>query len=315
MPRVGRVPDTPRRKQHLVSRGYQRNFADDIWVTVLDARTGDTIWSRRSVGANWRVQDFVSVIWPEGELDDSLEREFGDSEQVFLNVVRQIQLYRPVTAIQKAALDDLAAVHLVRNLSFALAHEKVVRESMQQLVTGLALDEEVVSRFNRQWRRPPEPGELEAIVAAAADDLVNSPDFFVSAVRRVAAGIPKVLAKWTVQLVGCADNLPGFILPDNPVLHGKRREGLFGFREAGAIGDADMIVVPISRRLVAFYSGRRLPDLLIRTKTGVRWVNSLLLHAAQREVACHPEDAPETSRLIRRRGLYPSAKFDSVLIH
>lgn len=309
------MPDTPRRKQHLVSRGYQRNFADDIWVTVLDARTGDTIWSRRSVGANWRVKDFVSVVWPDGGVDDSLEREFGDSEQVFLNVIRQVQLHRPVTAVQKAALDNLAAVHLVRNLSFALAHDKVVRGSMEQLVTGLSRDAEVVSRFNRQRRRPPEPGELEAIVAAAAGDLVKSPDFFVSGVRRVAAGIQNVLARWTVQLVGCAEHLPGFILPDNPVLHGKRREGLFGFRDAGAIGDADLILVPISRRLVALYSGRHLPDLQIRTRKGVRWVNSLLLHAAQTEVACHPEDALETSRLIRQRDLYPSAKFDSIIIH
>ena len=54
-------------------------------------------------------------------------------------------------------------------------------------------------------------------------------------VRRVDPGIQQLLAKWKVQLVGLADALPGFVLPDNPVLHGRRAEGRFGFR-AGVCG-------------------------------------------------------------------------------
>lgn len=309
------MPERPRRKQHLVSRGYQRNFAADIWLTVLDSSSGKTVWRRRSIGANWRVPDFVSIVWPDGEVDDSLEREFGDREQRFLNEVRRVQLNHPVTDIQKSALDELAAVHLVRNVSFALAHDKVVHDSTQEVVNQLAGDEEALARFIRDRRRSPEPGELKALVAAVAEDLVNGPDFFASGVRRVAGSIPRMLRKWRVQLVGSVQGVPGFVLSDNPILHGRRREGRFGFRDGVAIGDADTIVVPISRRLVAFYSSERRPDVEIRTKKGVRWVNSLLLQSARSQVACHPEDALETSRLIRQRDLYPPQRFDNIAFH
>jgi hypothetical protein len=132
--------------------------------------------------------------------------------------------------------------------------------------------------------------------------------------RRSLPDLKEFLAKTTVQLVGSFKALPGFILPDHPVVHGKRDEGKFGFLSGGAIGDADTIVVPISRHLVAFYSSKHSWDVQIRTKKGVRWVNSLLLQGAQSEVACHPDDARETHRLIRDRGLYRPEKFDTIFI-
>lgn len=283
-------------------------------MTVLNAHTGQIVWRRRSIGANWRVKDFVSVLGPDGDVDDSLEKEFGQREQAFLNVIREIQLHKPVTAPQKAALDDLAAIHLVRNLSFAAAHDGVVHATMDRVWSRLARDEQTVARFTRQWGRPPEPGELDSIIGALGGGIATSPDLFASGARRVSAAIQQLLGKWTVQLVGCVEDLPGFLLPDNPVLHGKRSEGRFGFRNAGAIGDADMIVVPIRRRLVAFYSAKHLGDKELVTKKGVRWVNSLLLQSAQSEVACHPADAQETSRLIRNRDRYPAEQFDAITL-
>lgn len=310
------MPEKPRRRQHLVSKGYQRNFAaDHTWVSVLDVKTGQTVYAKRAIGANWRIDDFISVIFPDGTVDDALEREFGERERVFLRVVREIRLHRAVDREQKAALDELAAVHLARNSAFKVAHQKVVRRTLEQQWPKLAQDNRLRARFARQWGRSPEPGELEAIVASAGNAFVSSPDFFTSGVQRVASGFRPLLAKWRVQLVGCADDLPGFILSDNPVVHGRLSEGLFGFLQAGAIGDADMIVVPISRRLVAFYSGRKLPDILIRTKNSLQWVNAILMQGAQQEVLCHPDDAQHTSRLIRNLDRYPAARFDTINIH
>ena len=127
-------------------------------------------------------------------------------------------------------------------------------------------------------------------------------------------GIPEILAQYTVQLVSMIEDLPGFALPDRPIVHGKRREGVFGFEEAGAIGDADIIIVPISRRLLGFYSARELPHVTIRTNKGLAWVNALLIHNAENEVACHPHDVLATARLIRNLERYPPSKFDSVSI-
>jgi hypothetical protein len=190
----------------------------------------------------------------------------------------------------------------------------VAVSSIEQGSVGIAQDVRAVEAFTRDKGRPPNPGELEAVIAAAASDFAASPDLLASGIRRVAGGLQQLLGKWTIQLVGSSVDLPGFVLADHPVLHGRRSEGRFGFRDAGAIGDADLVVVPISRRLVAFYSARNLTDVRIRTKKGVRWVNSLLLRGAQSEVACHPDDAQETSRLIRDADRYPPTKFDSITI-
>lgn len=266
------MPETPRRRQHLVSRGYQRNFAsENIWVAVIDAHTGRTVSPHRSIGVNWRLDDFISVMLPDGTVDDALEREFGERERVFLRLVRHIQVNQPVRPEQKAALDDLAAVHLARNSAFKVAHQQIVRGTLEQEWPKLAKDDRLRLKFVQQWGRPPEPGELEAIIATVGNAFVSSPDFFTAGVQRVAADLQPLLARWMVQLVGCDDNLPGFILADNPVVHGRRSEGRFGFLHAGALGDADMIVVPISRRVVAFYSSRRLPDVVIHTKKSLQW--------------------------------------------
>lgn len=303
-----------RRKQHLVSKGYQSNFADGKWLAVLDAHSGQLVSSRRSIEVNWRVADFLSVVSPDGDVDDSLEREFAQSEQVFLNRIREIELHIPMNAARKNALDALAATHLVRSLAFASAHDTAVRRTIEQRAPALARDERAVKMFIRDKGRHPEPGELEATVAAAALAFAESPDLRASSIRSVAAGAQQLLGKWTTQLVGSAEGLPGFVLPDHPVLHGRRTEGRFGFHDAGAIGDADLIIVPISRRLVAFYSGSRPVDLQLHTKKSVRWINSLLVRGARSEVACHPDDAQETSRLIRGSDRYPPERFDSVTL-
>lgn len=302
------VPEELRRNQHLVSKGYQRNFADGEVVTILDPRTGQVIWPRRNIKTNWRAVDFLSVIRADG-VDDSLERDFDRMEGMFLRAVRQIRLHEALTADQKEALDALAATHLVRSRAFHDAHDRVVKSTLQRGWPGLAERDDAVQVFIRDRGRPPEPGELEALVAAVGREFASSPDLFPNGVRNTGAGIHEQLGKWTVQLAGSAENLPGFILPDHPVVHGSRAKGRFGFRDAGAIGDADVVAVPISRRLVAFYTGEAVPDVQISTKTQMRWFNALLLHGADREVACHPDDKLETARLVRARDRYPPERF------
>ena len=307
--------DGPRQNQHLVSKGYQRNFADGWRVAVLDARSGGVVDGRRHIKENWVVEHFLSVSREDGTLDDTLEREFAKREQRFLNMIRDVRLDAPVTPAQKAAIHDLAAAHLTRSQSFAEAHDTAASATFVEARRRLARDPRAIEVFRRQYGRGPLPGELESIVDAEARRFADEPDLFASGVRRVDPGIQQLLAKWKVQLVGLAADLPGFVLPDNPVLHGKRVEGRFGFRDAVAIGEADQIIVPIDRRLTALYSSKRLPAVEIRTKESMRWVNSLLIRSALKEVVCHPDDAQEVARLIKNLDRYPTARFDAITLH
>lgn len=308
------MTEPPRRKQHLVSKGYQANFALAGRVAVLDARTGRVIDSKRSIKENWRTQDFLSLVSNDGVVDDTLEREFAQQEQFFLNAVRDIKPFQAPTAAQKRALDALTATHLARSADYASAHAALADSTVETAVPRLAHDERVLNAFRRDRRREPKAGELEELIEASAAAFLVDPQYLLHGIRRVSTGVTDILAGLHVQLVALESRLPGFLLADIPVLHGRRDNGVFGFREPVAVGDADIIVVPVQRRLAAFYTADRLRDLEIRTKNGWCWVNSLLVHGAATEVACHPDDALSMSRLIRDMDRYPPRKFDGVTI-
>lgn len=309
------VGDEKRRKQHLVSQGYQYNFADDQrLVSVLNASTGQVVTNRRSTRVNWRESDFLSVVHDSGELDDSLEREFGKKEQVYLNVIREIRPFTRLTAPQRKAIDALTAAHLVRNVQFANRHKGLVSDVAAQSTKSLPSDARTQQVFSAIHSRPPRPGELEGIVGTVATNFASQPDQLAEGIRRVVRGVESLLEPRKIQLIELGEELPGLVLADHPILHGRRHEGRFGFRDAGAIGDADTIFVPLARRVLAVYTATPLSDVSIRTKKSVLWINSLLVRGADHEVVCHPDDAIHTSRLIHHLNRYPPSRFDSVTL-
>jgi hypothetical protein len=101
--------------------------------------------------------------------------------------------------------------------------------------------------------------------------------------------------------------MPGFVLADQPVLHARPDEGRYGFASHLAIGNADLIIMPIRRRLLAFYTGKPLVNVTLKTKRGLRVINAALCRNAVKEVACHPDDARDTSNVIRHIDRYPAS--------
>src|SRR3954454_17346380 len=99
--------------------------------------------------------------------------------------------------------------------------------------------------------------------------------------------------------------MPGFILADEPVLHARPKEERYGFTSGLAVGDADLIMVPIHRRLLAFYTARYQDHLTLRTERGLHVINATLCINAVSKVACPPDDARAMSRMIRNRDRYP----------
>ena len=92
------------------------------------------------------------------------------------------------------------------------------------------------------------------------------PDLRTNGTRHVNAGIPGLLGRYQVQLVE-APSWMGFVLADQPVLHARPDEGRYGFASQLALDDADLIIMPIQRRLVAFYTVRPLVNLHMTLKT------------------------------------------------
>lgn len=296
--------------QHLVSKGYQRNFADGVWVSIIDAESGAVLEARKSIKTNWRLPEFLSVTWSESNVDDALEREFADQERVVLNRVRDISISKETSEEQKSALDLLAAIHLVRSEAFREKQASVAKDWLSTGALKLTDDPRLLVRFVAQYRRQPAAGELEAMVREQAEAMSSAPDLHADGVRRGAARLHELFGSWRIQLIDIDQRLPGLVLADNPILHGSKVAGRFGFDAAGAVGDAEIILVPIQRRLAACYSPMRLPNITIQTKAGLGWINALLIRGASAEVACHPDDALAISRLIRNLDRYPPRLFD-----
>ena len=299
-----------RRLQHLVSKGYQRNFANGVWLTIIDPESGAVVDDKRSIKTNWRLQDFLSVTWSEDDVDDGLEREFAEHERVVLNRVRDISPSTRTTPEQKRAVDLLAAIHLVRSPAYRDRRAAVSGNWLAGGALDMATSPELLRRFVAEMRRQPEPGELDAMVAEQAEALGRAPDQHADGVRYGAKKLNELFNSWTIQLIVIDERLPGLVLADHPILYGSKSSGRFGFQAAGPVGEAEIVIVPIQRRLAACYSPKQIRDRTITTKAGLHWINSLLVRGAVREVACHPDDALATSQLIRNLDRYPPASFD-----
>jgi len=115
----------------------------------------------------------------------------------------------------------------------------------------------------------------------------------------VTAHIPGVLGRYRVQLVEAPSWMSGFILAHQPVLHVRPDEGRYGFASQLAVGDADLIMTPIQRRLLACYTGQPLLNFTLKTKRSLRIINAALCRNAMKEIACHRDDVREASYVMK----------------
>jgi len=120
--------------------------------------------------------------------------------------------------------------------------------------------------------------------------------------KRVALNI----RRFTPQLIGMDERFPGFILGDVPFVHGQVESRRFGFRDGLAVGDANLIIGPLTRRVAVCFTARPLPHTELRTRRWVELVNAVFWRAALQHVACHPDDILATQQMARRIGRLPA---------
>jgi hypothetical protein len=101
------------------------------------------------------------------------------------------------------------------------------------------------------------------------------------------------------QIIEIDDGLPGLVLGDVPVIHANLSEGRFGYRDRLAIGDADLIMAPLTRRVLICFSATPDQHVRVTTKRKLNDVINLLIRASVREIGCHPEDRLNLQRVCR----------------
>lgn len=299
-----------RREQHIVSRGYQKNFATiEHRVSVIDARTGRPVDLGRPIKSNFVRRDFVTIVNEDGALDDRYEKEFSRLEQKALTIVRGITPAKAITSAQREALLTVTALHLTRSPAFEQRHQAVVlgwlRSGVSEIAERTARDPVAQLLFERENGRSADPGEIARRAALSAAEMAARPGITFDAMLRGVVGLTAMLSRHSIQLVSAPEPLNGFLLADHPVAHGLADQEPYGFRGGLAVGDADFVALPIGRRLAAFYTHRPLSNMVVKTKRTLDTINAIFAKNAEHEIACHPDDALYAQRLLRSLDRFP----------
>ena len=283
---------------HLVSQGYQRNFADGHRVTVLAARSGEIIDPARPIKSNFVRAGYNTQIGSTGDPDSRLEREFAKLERPILDQIRRVT---PTTCGPDlcAAVVTLFAVHLVRSEAFQFAHSQVVEQLRQDWLPQLATEPEVRRRYEADYGGAPTDNDIIRIGERILEENVRANRLHVDGMVRIYNKIASQLAKFYVQVITSDQLGIGFALGDVPVVHANTRTGQYGFRDRLAVGDADLIIGPLTRSAAVALSVRPREPAKLTVKRRLQELNAVFARAALSEIACHPGDAHEVQRVCK----------------
>jgi len=303
------IPDESPPIPHLVSRGYQQNFAtDDKRVAVINAVTGQLVDSERAIKSNFRLEGFTLIEGDDGAIDTTLEKEFAGVERVVLDQIRRASPDNCGSS-QHAAVVRLFALHLARSETLRDSHDDQVDQMRRHDLPTFEDDEELRAKFVQHIGREPVPGELVDLAIAQLDNLRRGNRWFVERLRVIVEDLVALMEPLHVQLITIAEPsgprvrpLPGFVLGDVPVVHANSETGQFGFADSLAVGDANLIIGPLTRRTAACLSAMPFPHVTLTTKRSVQEINATFVKGCRQEVACHPDDARETRNVVSHRG-------------
>ena len=289
-----------RKHHHVISKGYQRFFADGERIRLVDKVAGrDRVVSVTDAFAR---KHFNAVRTDAGRVDE-LEDEWQRVENASLPSVRAL-IAGDHSANHRHMAKVLAAVHLARSFAFELVWDRVWAATTKQRVDRVPANESLLAAFLEDFGRDPEPGEIEGLMAGAAAEMRGTNALFV---ERMAAGHNRLLewfAPMHVQLVTCVGRSMPFITGDVPVANVEDpTEGFrVGVAQGLAVGDSGHIYMPLGRRLGMFLTTRPEDDVATEPWK-VQRLNRLVWRAAIRHVACHPEDDLRRAVALDRSGV------------
>lgn len=275
---------------HWVSKGYQKHFADNMHrVAILDTRRGKVI-TKRPIKGNFCRRGFTTYLDRTGRTNRQLELAFSGIEGYVLNQIRTISPDN-CGPDEIAAVANLFAIHMVRNPTFKNMHEKIMREFRANSIPGFAEREDLLARFEAQFERQPNDGEIQQLVFNTYDDFASDPATAVESTARQHDQIAERLNQFYMQLITIAPGLPGFAIGDVPIVHAQTSSGKYGFRDRLAVLDANLIIAPLDRTTAACFTAKPFPTTILDSRQDVDTINAVFIRAALNEVACHPDEA------------------------
>lgn len=178
----------------------------------------------------------------------------------------------------------LAALHLARSFRFRDIYESTVVARFAGPLAGMSA-ERLTAAFVEQYRRSPEPGELEALVTNHVQEWYRSNVFFVNELGEAHNKILAMFEDKYVQIARIPVRGVELVTGDTPLVIANS-----GWRRVGvAIGDASLIYMPLSPRVGVCLTTRREEAILgdIPLFEAQR-LNNLIWRSAKRFIVAHP---------------------------
>ena len=286
----------PEPNDHIVSKGWQFNFANALHqVAVADVASCRIVRDDRPIKKNFAERGFMTHTDADGGRSRDADEVVRAIERIVLNQVRDIAVEFRITEEHREAVIELFSIHLVRSQAFRDSQFALINEMEPEFMRDYPNDPKVLERFRYHLGRLPYPGEVASMVARWFARQ-RSGDVVFDTIESNINNIKRVLGKWHLQVVGNGERLPGFVLGDVPVVHADLISQRFGFRDGLAVGDANVIMAPLSPRVLVCFANQERRPMTLTTKQSVRTLNSMTIRVALREVACHPNDAADLQR-------------------
>lgn len=267
------------RRHHVVSKGYQRSFADGERILLVDKVTEEG----RPVGVNdsFVRRGFNMRRDAEGD-NEELEAEWARLESGAIPIVRAVAEGGDVDDRADVELKVLIAVHFARSFESRKIYEDLFQEHRRRILANI--DVETLRKvFNRQHSRDPSDEELQLGIDAFLDDWYSSNAFFIDRMVHFHNWLLEFLRPKYLQVVRAVPGPVEFITGDVPVV----RSSSSGLRVNVAILDADTIYFPIGRWCAVAVSMKPLAPAMLN-RVGVSTCNSLIWRSSHRHIACHP---------------------------
>ena len=274
-----------RKHHHVVSEGYQRLFARRDGILLIDKR----LRVARIVGTKsaFARKHFSSYL-KDGAWSDEVEDEWAARENYALPHARRL-IAGARDAEARSAMKVLGAIHFVRSFAFEEVMKRIVDKMAVEAPAKFALKEDAQAAFQTDFGRPPEPGEIEAMVRERWEEMNAGRALLIDEMVQSFNKTLDFLGPLETQLVWpLKRNRSHFVFADTPLVHYNQRDGRVSTLGGVALGDATRIFMPLSPVLAILFTTRHFSDGGIPEDT-IQLLNLKSWDAAMRFVGCHPE--------------------------
>jgi hypothetical protein len=285
-----------RKRHHIVSRGYQRLFADGERILLCDKVPPSTGRRIRPAGtADAFVRKHFSSFVSEGEHVDVLEDIWQKRENVALPAV-QAWARGDEWPESREMVKLLCSLHLARSLMFESVYERA------RLEVHASFTEDAIRspEFARSWTgSAPDSAEARRYVEGRFE--THFGDRGVFRIRQMAKIFNDSLERFMplhVQAFTPISPDIDFIFGDMPVVHADQHGLRVGSTSGLSVSAATLLYMPISPHLAVALLTEHHADVHL-TPIDVTQLNSLVWRVAHKQVACNPNT--DLQRSLARR--------------